>query len=81
MVTELRVQRVRRGLSQLDVGLRVKISTSRLSMLERGIFEPTAEEAKRVAAFFGMPAAQLFCEIGSTQHPQRARSEREAIHA
>ncbi|HEU0067883.1 MAG TPA: helix-turn-helix transcriptional regulator [Nitrospiraceae bacterium] len=64
MITRLKLERVRLGISQLNVALRTGISAGRLSLLERGIVEPRPDEARRIEYLFGMRAGRLFIEVG-----------------
>lgn len=75
MVTQLKLERVKHGITQLEVAQRTRISAGRLSLLERGIVEPHADEARRFEAFFGVRATRLFTDVGSPcdpVHPQPA---------
>jgi transcriptional regulator with XRE-family HTH domain len=46
MVRNIKIERIKRGLSQLDIALGAGLSSTRISLLERGILEATAVEAK-----------------------------------
>ena len=65
MVTNLKIERVRCDLTQLEVSQRTRISPGRLSLLERGIVEPRADEVQRFEELFGMGAEKLFRDVGS----------------
>lgn len=71
MVLTMRVERVKIGASQLDIALRIGISSSRLSLIERGLVEPRADESQRLEKLFGVSAARLFREVGPPRDPVR----------
>lgn len=69
MVTELKLERVRCGITQLEIAQRTRISAGRLSLLERGIVKPRADEARRFEALFGVRAGRLFRDAGTPRDP------------
>ncbi|HXG55706.1 MAG TPA: helix-turn-helix transcriptional regulator [Vicinamibacterales bacterium] len=58
-LTFLRRARLERGLTQLDLALKTGIAASRLSVVERGILQPTAQEVDRIAATLKITADAL----------------------
>ncbi len=70
---QLRVVRVVRGWTIWDLTQRARVCGSRLSLVERGLVEATAEERERIAAALGTSPETLFtpaidpCEIDRTQ--------------
>jgi transcriptional regulator with XRE-family HTH domain len=58
--TRLRVERNARRETLQSVQKRTGISIGRLSMLERGFAQPSADERQRLANAFGMRADELF---------------------
>lgn len=61
--TRLKIERIKQGITQLEVARRAKISAGRLSLIERGIMKPRADEAQRFEALFGVRAGRLFANI------------------
>ncbi len=53
-LTTLRRARLEQGLTQLDLSLKARIAPSRLSIVERGLVQPTRDEAARLAAVLGL---------------------------
>lgn len=51
---QMRLERVRRGLTIFTVAKKTEISTSKLFLLERELVEATPDECKRLARLFGM---------------------------
>ena len=51
--------------STLELSKASKISVGRLNGLERGLVEPTREEAERLAAIFRVRASRLFQTIAA----------------
>jgi len=60
---ELRIGRIRAGLTQHDLGDKVNEPQTRISQIERGYVLPTPEEAMKLANAVGTPAEQLFPEV------------------
>jgi transcriptional regulator with XRE-family HTH domain len=58
----LREARQARGISQIELAATLQIHASTLSRIERGWIKPTPEQAKRLAAFFGVSPLFLFPE-------------------
>ena len=64
----LRLAREARGLRQLDLARRLRISSGTLSLIESGQQQPTAELARRIAAALGLEAGDLFPETEEVRH-------------
>jgi transcriptional regulator with XRE-family HTH domain len=58
-LTPLRRARLEADLTQFTVSHETGISTSRISLLERSLVEPTDEEAQRLAKLLKRPPADL----------------------
>ena len=56
---QLRIERVKKGLTQCDISMKTGIPQWRLSLLERGI-PPLPEEAKKIAETLNADAKILF---------------------
>ncbi len=52
----LKEARFHRGLSQWEMGARIGISQSKLSLVERGYLSLTEEEKNKIAEFLDIPA-------------------------
>jgi transcriptional regulator with XRE-family HTH domain len=65
MLTRLRIERLKRGLRQMDVVALCKgqVPQHRLSLIERGL-PPQPDEAKLLAKVFGTDPEHLFSERG-----------------
>lgn len=59
MLNPLRLARMRRGLRQIDLAIRVGISPARISYYETGILEPTPEVIKKIADVLNCTEAEL----------------------
>jgi transcriptional regulator with XRE-family HTH domain len=59
VVSKLKIERIKKGLSQIDLWMRTGIPQWRLSLIERGI-APRPEEAKRIAQTLGAEIPDLF---------------------
>ncbi len=56
----IRLLRLSRHMTIWDLSKDVGISQGRLSMLERGLIEPSSDERERLATILRVPAATLF---------------------
>lgn len=56
----LRQHREARGITQFDVAKHVDIHLNRYHRMEKGVTPPSYAEGMRLAAFFGVPADELF---------------------
>ncbi len=68
MAKLIRLAREARGLRQLDLARKVRISAATLSLIESGQQEPTAELARRIASALGLEAGDLFPEMEEVRH-------------
>jgi len=59
----LRMYRIRAGLTQMELCNHTEISTSRLSLLERGLIGPTQAEREALCTVLNASSAVLFREI------------------
>jgi transcriptional regulator with XRE-family HTH domain len=59
-VTRLRIERVIRGLTILELAVASGVSTSRISFLERAMVQPAEHEAEALARVLRISADQLF---------------------
>lgn len=59
MVTELRVLRVRKGLSQIELAKQLQVTRNSVSAWENGT-KPSLENAKKIADFFEVPINEIF---------------------
>jgi hypothetical protein len=59
MVSAMRLQRVQREVSQIDLFLKTGIPQWRISLIERGI-APKSDEAQRIAEVLGADVKALF---------------------
>jgi transcriptional regulator with XRE-family HTH domain len=55
----LREARFKKGLTQFDLRIKTGIHQSRISLLERGYYEPRAEEIEKLARALSIPANEL----------------------
>ena len=60
MVSALKVERTKRGMTQIDLWMSTGIPQWRISLIERGII-PKPEEAQKIAEALGVTEADLFC--------------------
>ena len=67
VVSKLKLERVRKGLSQADLGSRVSppIPQWRVSLIERGI-TPRADEIRKIAVALDVDTGDIFPVIDST---------------
>ena len=56
----MREQRTARGLSQGDLAERMDVSRQTINAIEADKYDPSLPLAFKLAAFFGMPAEDLF---------------------
>ena len=56
----VRIRRITKNLTQLALARTVKLSPSRLCLIERRQAEPTLQEAKKLARALGAPLGDLF---------------------
>lgn len=56
----LRVLRAERRLTQLRLGLRAGLATSRISLIENGHMPPSENERQKLARFFKVPITDIF---------------------
>jgi transcriptional regulator with XRE-family HTH domain len=59
MVSKFRLERLARGVTQIDVWHVTGIPQWRTSLIERGVL-PTLEEAEQLSEFLGVPVDALF---------------------
>jgi transcriptional regulator with XRE-family HTH domain len=64
MLTNLRIERLRAGLRQVDLAEKVRLPQHRISLIERGV-APMQNEAKVLATALGVSVESLFPEYGS----------------
>jgi len=57
---QLRVPRIIKNLTQEDLANKAGSSQIRISLLERGLAQPTLEEAARIAAVLGSKSEEIF---------------------
>ena len=62
MMNKIREIRFYRGFTQDDIYLKTKIWPSRLSRIERGVFEPTEKEKELISRALEVPADEIFPE-------------------
>jgi transcriptional regulator with XRE-family HTH domain len=60
MPLNIKISRVKQGLTQLTVSQASNISQGRLSLLERGLIEPTTDERQRLAEVLHAAPMSLF---------------------
>ena len=56
----LRMLRVERRWTQLQLALKTKITQSQISMIENGYTDPSAKDCERLAKAFGLPVEDVF---------------------
>jgi transcriptional regulator with XRE-family HTH domain len=59
MISPMKIERVRRGLSQVQLWKKTGIPQWRISLIERGL-PPKPEEAEKLAGFLEEDASKLF---------------------
>lgn len=59
MITPMRIKRVMREMTQMDVSLRADLPQWKVSLFERGVC-PRSDEALRIAEVLGAPVTELF---------------------
>jgi len=60
VISNLRIARLRRGKTQIDLWMATGIPQWRISLIERGIV-PKPEERRRIAKALGVSEKELFC--------------------
>ena len=65
MVSEMKLHRIRKELSQIDLWMKTGIPQWRISLIERGI-KPKREEAEKIASVLGGNVAELFPDLDET---------------
>jgi transcriptional regulator with XRE-family HTH domain len=63
LATVLRGHRVRLGLSQEDLGDKIKMNAAEISRIESGHRNPTWSTLRRLAAGFELPLAEIVAEV------------------
>lgn len=69
VTTRLKLERTRRGLTQLELGAKARMFPSELSRIETGRGHPYPSQAKKLAKALGIPleeAERLGEEVGDT---------------
>ena len=69
MVSQMKLERIKRGVTQVDLWMETGIPQWRISLIERGI-EPKSEEAQRIAAALSRSLDDIF--------PKRVECRQEA---
>jgi hypothetical protein len=59
MVSQMKIERIRREVTQIDLWMKTGIPQWRLSLIERGIV-PKPEEAEMIASALGVERGELF---------------------
>ena len=62
MISNMRLERIKREVTQVDLWMKTGIPQWRISLIERGI-RPKAEEADRIAKALEMDTVELFPDI------------------
>ena len=62
-MTRLRYERTARRQSQLALAREARLTQPALSMIERGVLIPTAEQLERLSEVFSIPPAELLKEV------------------
>ena len=66
MISAMRLKRVQRDVSQVDLFLKTGIPQWRISLIERGIV-PRSDEAEKIAEVLGANIKELFTAIEETK--------------
>ena len=66
MVSFLRLERIKRGLTQQELWLQTSIPQWRISLIENGM-RPRPDETEKLAAFLGVPLEKIDERIGSDE--------------
>jgi len=61
----MKIERIKKGMTQIDLWMKSGIPQWRLSLIERGIM-PKPEEANKIAAALEMPKGELFADLGKS---------------
>ena len=59
MVSKLKIERAKRGMSQIELWMKSGVPQYRISLIERGI-SPKPDEAKKITKALGVDADTLF---------------------
>ena len=62
MISTMKMERIRREITQVDLWMKTGIPQWRLSLIERGIV-PKEGEAQKIAEALEVPLAELFADI------------------
>ena len=78
MISKLKMARIKKELTQIDLWMKCGVPQWRLSLIERGI-APTENEAINIAEALEIPCDKLFADIqlkkiASVKHMNTARS-------
>jgi hypothetical protein len=68
MVSPLKIERVRRGLSQFQLWMKTDVPPWRISLIERGL-PPKPEEARKLAEALNLSVAAISCQGGENDNP------------
>jgi transcriptional regulator with XRE-family HTH domain len=69
MVSPMKLTRIKKEITQVDLWMKTGIPQWRLSLIERGIV-PKAEEAKKIADVLGKEPAEIFPELAQANIEQ-----------
>lgn len=72
-MSQLRVWREQRGLSQADLGRAVGVTNNAISQFERGVIKPRIPVCESLARALNMPLAVLFQEFYGISLPDAPR--------
>lgn len=64
----MRVRRAEQDVTQLDVALKVGVSHSHISLMERGHVDPTPDLAKKIAKVLKTTPEELFPTLAEQQN-------------
>jgi|WetSurMetagenome_2_1015567.scaffolds.fasta_scaffold535216_1 transcriptional regulator with XRE-family HTH domain len=79
MVTRMKMQRLLREITQVDLWLKTGIPQWRLSLIERGI-KPKAEEEEKIARALGVEPEKLFHSDSAEQSSRFANLHARGAH-
>ena len=65
MVSSLRIERIKKEITQIDLWMATGIPQWRISLIERGI-SPKAEEKKKIAKALNCQVKEIFPQIEGT---------------
>jgi len=66
MISELKLARIKREMTQVDLWLKTDIPQWRISLIERGLI-PRSEEKRKIADVLGLPLEDLFPPVDQTR--------------